>query len=403
MHDRESKKVELSIVMPCLNEAETLGVCIKKAKSFLEASGVTGEIIVGDNGSTDGSAEIAKQLGARVVSVKQRGYGSAIYHATLEAKGKYIIMGDSDNTYNFSSLMPFLEKLRAGYDLVMGNRYKGGIEPGAMPWKNRYFGNPLLTWIGRLFFHCPVSDFNCGLRGFSLDAFHRMHLRTMGMEFASEVVIKATIFRMRIAEIPTTLSRSGRSRPPHMRPWRDGWRHLRFMLLYSPRWLFFYPGLFLIFAGSLLGAWLLPGARILFGVSLDIQTLLFCAATVLIGFQAVLFTVLAKIFLVNSGLLPRNKWFDRIFRFLNLEKGIFCGVLLLLAGLVGAGFSVFEWKRMHLGPLNPEVTMRGVILSVLLIILGFQIVLSSFFFSVLGINIQGLKTWSKTDTDSEEL
>ncbi|MDO8662389.1 MAG: glycosyltransferase family 2 protein [Candidatus Omnitrophota bacterium] len=388
--------------MPCLNEAETLGTCIAKAKKFLESNGVNGEIIIGDNGSTDGSREIAEKAGARIVAVAQRGYGSAIYHATLAAAGQYAIVGDSDNTYDFSDLLPFLEKLRVGYDLVMGNRFLGGIRPGAMPWKNRYIGTPVLTAIGRLFFHCSANDFNCGLRGYSLEAFRRMHLCTTGMEFASEMVIKATILGMRVTEVPTTLSPSGRSRPPHLRPWRDGWRHLRFMLLYSPRWLFFYPGIFFIFIGSLLGAWLLPKARTIFGISLDIQTLLFCAAAVLLGFQAVLFTALAKIFLVNSGLLPRNKWFDRIFRLLNLERGIFCGVLLLLAGLSGAVFSVFEWGRNHLGPLNPEVSMRSVIPSVLLIILGFQIVFASFFFSVLGINIRGSKVWSKAETGGRE-
>lgn len=397
MINRGGGEIELSIIMPCLNEAETVGTCISKARKFFELHGINGEIIVGDNGSTDGSREIAEKAGARVVPVAQRGYGAAIYHATLAAKGRYAIVGDSDDSYDFSDLLPFVEKLREGYDLVMGNRFLGGIRPGAMPWKNRYIGTPALTTIGRIFFKCPANDFNCGLRGYSLEAFSRMHLCTTGMEFASEMVIKATILKMRVAEVPTTLSPTGRSRAPHLRPWRDGWRHLRFMLLYSPRWLFFYPGLFLIFVGGLFGIWLLPGTRTIFGVSLDIQTLLFCAAAVLLGFQAVLFTILAKVFLVNSGLLPRSKWFDRIFTYLNLERGILCGVLLLMAGLAGAGFSVFEWGMARLGPLNPIVTMRGVIPSVLLMILGFQIVLSSFFFSVLGINIQGLKTWSPAE------
>lgn len=397
-----SEKVELSIIMPCLNEAETVGKCVLKARKFLELHGIDGEIIVGDNGSTDGSREIAEQSGARVVLVAQRGYGSAIYYATLAARGRYIIVGDSDDSYDFSDLLPFLKKLRGGYDLVMGNRFLGGIRPGAMPWKNRYIGTPVLTTIGRFFFHCSAKDFNCGLRGYSLNAFRSMHLCTTGMEFASEMVIKATILGMRVTEVPTTLSPSGRSRPPHLRPWRDGWRHLRFMLLYSPRWLFFYPGLFLILAGGLLGAWLLPGPRMFFGVSMDIQTLLFCAAAVLLGFQAVLFTALANVFLVNSGLLPRSEQLDLICKYLNLEKGIFCGTFLLIIGFTGAVSSVFEWGRMHLGPLNPAVTMRGVIPSVLLMILGFQIVLSSFFFSVLGMSIQGFKTWSKTETDDEE-
>lgn len=401
MHNYKSNQVELSIVMPCLNEGETVGICVSKGKKFLELHGINGEIIVGDNGSTDGSLKVAEEAGAHVVPVAQRGYGAAIYHATLAARGSYVIVGDSDDSYDFSDLLLFLERLRAGYDLVMGNRFLGGIALGAMPWKNRYIGTPALTAIGRLFFKCSARDFNCGLRGYSLEAFRRMHLCTTGMEFASEMVIKATILGMRITEVPATLSPSGRSRPPHLRPWRDGWRHLRFMLLYSPRWLFLYPGLFLIFTGSLIGAWLLPENRIVFGAVFGIHTLLFCAAAILIGFQAVLFTILAKVFLVNSGLLPRNKRFDQIFRFLNLEKGIFFGTFLLLAGLVGAGFSVFEWKRMYLGPLDPAATMRGVIPSVLLLILGFQTILFSFFFSVLGISIQGLKTWPAKEANSD--
>ncbi len=392
-----TREIELTIIMPCLNEAETLGECINKASLFLQSHKVEGEIIVGDNGSTDGSQAIARRFGARLVQVAQRGYGSAIYHATLAAKGRFVIVGDSDASYDFSTLLPFLDKLRGGYDLVIGDRFLGGILPGAMPWKNKHIGNPLLSGIGRVFFHCPVKDFHCGLRGYSLAAFKRMNLRTMGMEFASEMVIKATILGMRITEAPTTLSPSGRLRPSHLRPWRDGWRHLRFMLLYSPRWLFFYPGLFLIVFGGLLGAWLLPQPRMLFGTVMDIHTLLFCAAAVLVGFQAVLFTALAKVFLVNSGLLPKTKHFERIFKYINLESGIFLGAILFLAGFAGAILSVISWGKAHFGPLDPSVTMRGVIPSMLLIILGFQIILSSFLFSVLGMNIQGFKVWPETD------
>jgi glycosyltransferase involved in cell wall biosynthesis len=233
--------VELSIVMPCLNEAETLETCISKARSFLERSGISGEIVIGDNGSTDGSQEIARRCGARVVNVQTRGYGAALYSATIAARGKYCVMGDSDDSYDFSNLIEFIEKLRAGADLVMGNRFLGGIAEGAMPWQNRYIGNPLLTGIGRFLFRCPSRDFHCGLRAFSRDAFLRMDLRTTGMEFASEMVIKATLMGMKIVEVPTRLSPAGRARPPHLRPYRDGWRHLRFMLLFSPNWLFLYP------------------------------------------------------------------------------------------------------------------------------------------------------------------
>jgi hypothetical protein len=262
-----------------------------------------------------------------------------------------------------------------------------------MPWKNRYIGNPILTNIGRVFFCCPVKDFHCGIRAYSLAAFKRMHLRTMGMEFASEMVIKASILKMRIAEIPVTLRPSGRSRPSHLRPWRDGWRHLRFMLLYSPRWLFFYPGVFLILLGSSLGLWLLCGPQLLFGAWLDIHTLLFCAAAVLVGFQSVFFTVLAKVFLVNSGLLPRNERFQRMFKYLNLERGILAGTCLFVLGLSGAVFSIFQWHHASFGTLNPGVTMRSVIPSALLIILGFQIIFASFFFSILGMNMQGFEAW----------
>jgi len=229
---RAGEQVELSIVMPCLNEAETLGTSIRKAAGFLARSGISGEIVIGDNGSTDGSARLARSKGARIVFAPQRGYGSAIRQATLAARGRYIILGDSDDSYDFSALEPFVEKLREGYDLVMGNRFLGGIRPGAMPWKNRYIGNPVLSSIGRLLFHCPIRDFHCGLRGFSLDAFHRMNLQSTGMEFASEMVIKASLGGMCMAEVPTTLDPHGRSGYPHLRPWRDGWRHLRLMLSY---------------------------------------------------------------------------------------------------------------------------------------------------------------------------
>jgi glycosyltransferase involved in cell wall biosynthesis len=234
--------MKLTILMPCLNEAETLATCVEKALGWIATSGVEAEVLVADNGSTDGSQDIARSLGARVVDVPQRGYGSALYYGSKAARGRYIIMGDSDDSYDFSNLDAFVEKLDEGYHLVMGNRFLGGIEPGAMPWKNRYIGNPVLTWVGRVLFRCPAKDFHCGIRGYTREAFERMDLRTTGMEFASEMVIKATVLGLKITEVPTTLSKDGRSRPPHLRPWRDGWRHLRFMLLFSPRWLFLVPG-----------------------------------------------------------------------------------------------------------------------------------------------------------------
>jgi glycosyltransferase involved in cell wall biosynthesis len=255
---QEGRPLELSVVMPCLNEAETLAACIKKIQASLSQNHIKGEIIVADNGSTDGSQEIATKMGVRVIHVDEKGYGNALMGGIAAARGKFIIMGDADDSYDFTALMPFLDKLREGYDLVMGNRFKGGVQPGAMPFLHQYLGNPVLTFIGRLFFRSPCGDFHCGLRGFTREAILKMDLRTVGMEFASEMVVKATLHKMRIAEVPTTLSPDGRSRPPHLRSWRDGWRHLCFLLLYSPRWLFLYPGALLMLIGFATGLWLLP-------------------------------------------------------------------------------------------------------------------------------------------------
>lgn len=380
--------VELSIVMPCLNEARTLEACIRQATGFLARSGVAGEVVVGDNGSTDGSQTIARRCGARVVDVPVRGYGAALYHASLAARGRYVIMGDSDASYDFSSLMPFVEQLRAGCDLVMGNRFAGGIRDGAMPWKNRYLGNPVLSGVGRLLFRCPARDFHCGLRGYSAEAFRRMDLRTTGMEFASEMVIKATLMGMRIAEVPTTLSPDGRDRPPHLRPWRDGWRHLRFMLLYSPRWLFLYPGLAMMLLGLLVGGWLLGGARRVGGVTFDVHTLLYAAAAAIVGFQAVAFAVLGKAFAISEGLLPRDPKMDGLLRLLRLEYGLVAGLAMVLGGL-GLGIAgVVVWGRRAFGPLEPSQVLRIAIPSALLLVLGGQVVLASFFLSVLGLRVR---------------
>ena len=379
---------ELTIVMPCLNEAETLEVCIRKAMSFLKDNAINGEVLIGDNGSTDGSQEIARRCGARVVDVPVRGYGAALFHATHAARSSYVIMGDSDDSYDFTSLMPFVEKLRAGFELVMGNRFQGGIKPGAMPWKNRYIGNPALSGIGMLLFHCPASDFHCGLRGYSLEAFKRMDLRTTGMEFASELVIKATLMKMKIAEVPTTLSPDGRSRPPHLRPWRDGWRHLRFMLLCSPRWLFLYPGIVTTMAGLAVLAWLLPGPRRVGDFTLDVHTLLYAAMAICVGFQAIAFSLFARIFAIREGVLPSSPRMERLMRTLNLDLGVVIGVILTLIGLTGAVFSVVNWGRHSFGDLDPHQTLRLVIPSVLSFMVGCQIVLSSFFMSVLGLGVR---------------
>ena len=385
----DAGSLEFTILMPCLNEAETLAKCIGKAQTFLAKHGISGEVLIADNGSTDGSQEIARGCGARVVDVPIRGYGAALYHGTLAARGSYVIMGDSDDSYDFSELLGFVEKLRAGHDLVMGNRFQGGIKPGAMPWKNRYIGNPLLSAIGRLFFHCPVGDFYCGLRGFSIQAFKKMDLQTTGMEFASEMVIKATLLEMRIAEVPTTLSPDGRSRPPHLRPWLDGWRGLRFMLLYSPRWLFFYPGLLLMGLGLLLALLLIPGPRRIGGVAFDVHTLLYSAFAMIIGFQAVLFAVCARVLATSEGFLPPDPLTEKISRAITLEIGLVSGALLLLFGMSGSVAALYLWESHSFGDLEPLRMMRVIIPAGLGMCLGCQVVLSSFFLSFLKMGRRG--------------
>jgi glycosyltransferase involved in cell wall biosynthesis len=381
----EHREIEVSVVMPCLNEAETLGSCIAKARASLDALGLPGEIIVADNGSSDGSQMIATELGARVVPVAEKGYGSAIRGGVGAARGKYIIMGDADDSYDFANLEPFVRKLRDGYDLVMGNRFKGGIQANAMPPLHKYLGNPVLTATGRLFFRSPCSDFHCGLRGFRKAAIEGLDLRTTGMEFASEMVVKATLHNLRIAEVPTTLSPDGRSRPPHLRSWRDGWRHLRFMLLYSPRWLFLYPGLALMFVGAAVGGRLVFGPLTVAGVTFDVHTLLYASMAIVIGFQTVVFAFFTKIFATTQRLLPEDARLNRLFEYIKLETGLTIGAVLLIAGL---GFSVYalsSWRARFFGSLDPTETLRLVIPAVTLIMLGLQTVFSSFFFSILGL------------------
>jgi len=375
--------LELTIVMPCLNEAETLAGCVEEALRALREQNLSGEVIVADNGSTDGSQEIATRLGARVVRVSEKGYGRALQGGIAAARGRFILMGDSDGSYDFTHAGRFVEKLREGHDLVMGNRFLGGIQPGAMPWKNRYLGNPILSGIGRLFFRCPIGDFHCGLRAFSRDAYNRLELRTAGMEFASEMVIKATLFGLRITEIPTTLRPDGRSRPPHLRPWRDGWRHLRFMLLFSPRWLFLQPGLALLFIGFVIGALLVRGPLRLGSVTFDVHTLIFAAMSVLIGFQAVTFAVFTKIFAINSGLLPADPRLERPLRWLNLERGLALGAVLALAGLALSFHAVGVWSGHAFGNLAPGELLRLVIPGSVFLTLGCQIILMSFLLSIL--------------------
>jgi glycosyltransferase involved in cell wall biosynthesis len=376
---------EITVVLPCLNEAETIAVCISKAQKFFDSSGVRGEIIVADNGSSDGSQQIATDCGARVVQVDEKGYGSALQGGIVAARGRFIIMGDSDDSYDFSAVMPFVDQLRAGCDLVIGDRFAGGVLPGAMPPLHRFLGNPVLSAIGRLLFQSPVRDFHCGLRAFSRSAYDRMQLRTTGMEFASEMIVKATLLGMKVGETPVVLSPAGRTRPPHLRSWRDGWRHLRFLLLYSPRWLFLYPGLLLMLLGTGVGIWLMPHARRVGRVTFDAQTLLYAGMAVLIGFQAVLFAIFTKVFAINTGLLPRDERIDHALRSVTLEAGLTCGALLFLFGVADSVYAVGLWQRALFGALDPSQTLRTIIPAVICVTLGSEIILSSFFLSVLGL------------------
>ena len=384
----DTPELELSVVMPCLNEAETLATCIRKAQRSLDDLGINGEVVVADNGSTDGSQSIAAELGARVVPVEAKGYGSALRGGIAAARGKYVVMGDADDSYDFANLEPFVTKLRDGYELVMGNRFKGGIEADAMPFLHKYLGNPVLTATGRLFFRSPCSDFHCGLRAFRKSSIESLNLRTTGMEFASEMVVKATLHNLKIAEVPTKLSPDGRSRKPHLRSWRDGWRHLRFMLLYSPRWLFLYPGLLLMILGAVVSAQLLWGPVLVWGVTFDVHTLLYAAMAIVIGFQTVVFAVFTKIFATTQGLHPEDPRLNKLFRYVKLETGLTVGFALLFVGLAISVFTLSSWRARLYGPLDPEHTLRLVIPAITLIMLGLQTVLSSFFLSILGLKRQ---------------
>lgn len=395
-----STKVELTILMPCLNEAETLGICVEKAMGFIKRSGISAEVLVADNGSTDGSKEIAISHGATVIDIKERGYGAALMGGIAQANGKYVIMGDCDDSYDFTNLEPFVEKLREGYELVMGNRFKGGIKKGAMPPLHRYFGNPFLSGLGRLFFRSPVRDFQCGLRGFNKESIEKINLQTPGMEFASEMVVKATLFKLKLTEVPTTLSPDGRSRAPHLRSFRDGWRYLRFLLIFSPRWLFLYPGILMIFIGTLLNALIMRGPMPFLGANLDIHTMLYASAAIIIGVQSVVFALFSKVFAINSKLVPDNDRFIEIVKSFTLEKGIILGMLLTLIGLVSSVYAVELWSKAAFGKLNAAMMMRITIPAVTTLTVGILIIISSFYLSILGLKSdietqQSLKKWPK--------
>ena len=377
--------MELTVVMPCLNEAETVATCVRKAMGFLAESGISGEVVVADNGSTDGSQQLAEAAGARVVPIGEKGYGNALMGGIEAAQGKYIIMGDADDSYDFTNLMPFVDELRKGADLVMGNRFAGGIAPGAMPPLHRYLGNPVLSFVGRLFFRSNIGDFHCGLRGFSRDSVMALGLQATGMEFASEMVVKAALAGQHVTEVPTTLAEDGRSRPPHLHTWRDGWRHLRFLLLFSPRWLFFLPGLLLFVAGLVIGAIVAPHPFKVGTVTFDVDTLVGASAMVVIGFQSVLFWLFTQVYAGSEGFLPEEPKVQRLLAKLSLERGLILGAAIGVAGLAGLIFSVAYWHGKGFHQLNYEHSLRLMIPSVTALILSCQVILGTFFLSILGI------------------
>ena len=382
------EQYKVSIVMPCLNEAETLATCIGKAQNFLSRNHIAGEIIVADNGSTDGSVKLAQEMGARVVHVNQKGYGNALRGGFEAAQSQYVIMGDADDSYDFSDLKAFIDALEDGYDLVMGNRFKGGIMTGAMPFLHRYIGNPVLSWIARLFFKSHIGDFHCGLRGFRKDAILSLNLQTTGMEFASEMIVKATMKGLKIKEVPTILYPDGRSRPPHLRTWSDGWRHLRFLLLYSPRWLFLYPGIILTILGILISSILLGGPRNIAGVTLDINTLMYAAFLIILGVQSVLFSLFTYVFGVNAGLLPKDQLTEKLVQQIGLEKGILISMSMILVGFASSVGALIYWGENFFGEIDPRFSMRLVIPGAVLFTLGFQTLFASFFLSVLNTKLK---------------
>ena len=378
-------QLELTILMPCLNEAETVSTCVRKARGFLERTGVVGEVLVADNGSTDGSRELARNAGARVVHIGAKGYGNALRGGIEAARGRFVIMADADDSYDFSQLDGLLESLRAGHTLVIGHRFRGGIRPGAMPWLHRYLGNPVLSFLGRLFFSCRIGDFHCGLRGIERTASLRLGLSAPGMEFASEMIVKAALARWRIAEVPTTLSPAGRSRPPHLRSWRDGWRHLRFLLIMSPRWLLLYPGMALIGAGLAVELAILRGPVVIHGVGFDIQTMLYAAGATILGLQLVLFSVIGRTVGVLKRLLPMTPRLRGFLRAFTVERGVLLGMALGLAGLALAVYSLDAWVRARLGAMDPVTAMRVVITSVTMMLAGGEILFASFLLGLIDV------------------
>lgn len=378
--------MELTILMPCLNEAETLAICIRKAKKFLSENNIDGEVLISDNGSTDGSQDIAKAEGARVVSTDIKGYGSALINGTKNAYGKYVIMGDADDSYDFLHLMPFVEKLREGYDLVMGDRFAGGIAEGAMPWSHKYIGNPVLSFIGRLFYKSKIRDFHCGLRGYNRESMLNLRLQTTGMEYASEMVVKSELNGLKIAEVPTTLSKDGRSRPPHLRSFRDGWRHLKFLLMYAPNWLLLYPGIFFLILGIVLGGAIVVDTITINNINFSIHTLLYCACLIIIGLGILQMYMIVKVYAYNHNFLPKKQidWNHRI----REDRIIAIGAGIVILGIVLSIIAVETWKASSMGDLNAEQTMRIVIPAVLCLIVGFQSIFTGFMVGVMKIRTE---------------
>ncbi len=381
--------MELTILMPCLNEAETVAICVRKAHGFLQRTRIAGEILVADNGSSDGSVDLAEQAGARVVHIAQRGYGSALIGGIDAARGKFVIMADADDSYDFGKLDGFVESLREGNDMVVGHRFRGGIRPRAMPLLHRYLGNPALSFVGRLLFSSPIGDFHCGLRGVNREAALRLALQAPGMEFATEMIVKATLAGWRIAEVPTVLSPDGRSRAPHLRSWRDGWRHLRFLLMMSPRWLMLYPGAGLVLVGTLAELSIWRGPIVVNGIGFDIHTMLYAAGSIILGVQLILFSLLARAVGVLKKVLPMTTQLARFLRVFTLERGILTGLLLALVGFGLAVYSVETWAHVRLAALDPAIVMRLAIPSVTLMVAGAEIIFASFLLGFIDIHPTG--------------
>jgi glycosyltransferase involved in cell wall biosynthesis len=401
---RTLEGLELTILLPCLNEAETIETCVDKAMSYLAGNGVRGEVLVADNGSTDGSQQLAAAKGARLVQVRARGYGSALRSGIMAARGRYVVMGDADDSYDLSDLGLFVARLREGYDIVMGNRFRGGIASGAMPLLHRYLGNPVLSFLGRLFFDVKVGDFHCGLRAFNRERVQALNLHTTGMEFASEMLISAAVRSYRICEVPTTLKKDGRSRPPHLRTWRDGWRHLSFLLMLSPRWLFIYPGLALMLFGVCIAVLLFPGPlQIAAGVDLDTRTFLVGAIAILIGIQTLTCGLIAQRFAVRYQLLPESNWNYRLLSFLTFERGLIVAISVIGLGAAGFIWSFLIWASVNFGPLASPIVLRVVILSLTAIAIGVQLGFTAFLAGIMSIPIRRDQALAAMDQDSSEV